>query len=91
VFERAPRVLFEVVDGQAVLLDAAGTRLITLNRTGSLVWDALEQPTEFSAVVDRVAGQVDADRDVLTEDVGRFLGELEEVGLVLHDHARRNT
>ncbi|MBA3956158.1 MAG: PqqD family protein [Acidimicrobiia bacterium] len=39
---RSPDVTYEIVDGRAMLIDAAGTEIITLNPVGSLVWSALD-------------------------------------------------
>jgi hypothetical protein len=41
---RSPNVTYETIDGRAVLVEVAGTELITLNPVGILVWNAPSGP-----------------------------------------------
>ncbi len=41
---RSPNVTYETIDGRAVLVDVAGTELITLNPVGTLVWNVPSGP-----------------------------------------------
>jgi hypothetical protein len=40
-YRRADGILHQVVDGRAMLISPAGDEVLTLNGTGSAVWDAL--------------------------------------------------
>ena len=40
-YRRADGVLSEILEGRAMLVAPDGTELITLNPTGTAVWDAL--------------------------------------------------
>ena len=83
-FRRAEEVLSEVVEGRAILLDAAGTELITLNPTGTLIWGALDGPTDLDTIVDRVLPSLDGvTREQLREDAEAFVRELRDIGLVV--------
>lgn len=83
-WERSPQVVYEVVDGQAVLVDPTGTELLTLNPVGTLVWEALDGRRDAAALaaalVDRFDGVSAA---VLTHDIAEFLAEVEAAGLVV--------
>ncbi|HEV3450587.1 MAG TPA: PqqD family protein [Acidimicrobiia bacterium] len=80
---RNPDVVSDLVEDRAVLVDPAGTELITLNAVGTLVWDALDGrrdlPDLCRVVLDRYpsmpAAQVEA-------DVRSFLDELSSLGLL---------
>jgi hypothetical protein len=76
-------VVYEVVDGQAVLVDPDGAELITLNRVGTLVWQELDGHRDTDELVAVLAGQFD---DATPEDIGRdvvaFLAELEAGALI---------
>ncbi len=81
---RADDVVFDMAGERAVLLDAAGTELITLNPVGSLVWNELDG--------DRGPGELAADlhprfdgvsEQELRDDIASFLDELAELGLVV--------
>jgi Coenzyme PQQ synthesis protein D (PqqD) len=83
-YRRADGVLSEVLDGRAMLVAADGTELITLNPTGTAVWDALADASEPSAIAARLhEAQSNVALDVLEADVRAFLTELEEAALVV--------
>ena len=82
---RAPDVVDDEVDGRAVLIDADGRELITLNPTGTLVWrsmDGARDIAELAAIVhDAIEGEVS--REQVEHDVQRFLELLSDEGLVV--------
>jgi hypothetical protein len=82
-WQRSPGVVYEVVDGQAVLVDPDGVELITLNAVGTLVWEELDRaagPAQLVAALhDRLEGVT---ADDLERDVAEFLVEMEAAGLV---------
>jgi len=77
-------VVKEVVDDRAFLLDDRGVEMIVLNPVGTMVWDALDESRDASAIA---AVLVDRFENVsieeLERDVGAFLEELREAGLVV--------
>ena len=82
--QRADDVVYEVTGGRAVLLDAAGTELITLNPVGTLVWQAIDGRRDahgLAAAIQPQLGDVDPAR--VTSDVVAFVGELRQAGLVV--------
>jgi hypothetical protein len=82
-WQRSPAVIYEVVDGRAVLVDPDGVELITLNAVATLVWEALdgtrEVPELATAIVDGLEGVTLPD---LEHDIGEFLNEVEAAGLI---------
>jgi hypothetical protein len=82
-WKRSSGVVYEVVDGQAVLVDAEGAELITLNPVGTLVWQELDGRRDAARLaadlVDRFEGVT---IDDFERDVTAFLGELEAASLV---------
>ncbi|MEX1007932.1 MAG: PqqD family protein [Acidimicrobiia bacterium] len=83
-YRRADGVLSEILDGRAMLVAPDGTELITLNPTGTAVWDALADATEPSEIAARLhKTRTDVALDVLESDVLAFLTELEEAELVV--------
>ena len=82
--QRADDVLFEVIDATAVLVDPDGRELFTLNPVGSLVWAALAEHGEPSALADHLLPQLTGvERDQLETDIAAFLDELRTAGLVV--------
>ena len=82
-WQRDPRVVYEVVDGQAVLVDPDGLELLTLNEVGTLVWEELDGhrgPAELAAaLVGRFQGVT---LPQFEQDIRQFLTEVEATGLV---------
>lgn len=83
MISQASSVVFEVVDGRAVLVDPSGSELITLNPVGSMIWNALAQPTDADAIADRLLPEFeDVTREELHGDIVAFIEELSELGLL---------
>lgn len=56
--------------------------LITLNETGSFLWDVLPDAAGPEELVDRLEEEFDADRPTLEADVAAFLAELTKWGIL---------
>lgn len=82
-YRRAAGVTFEVTDGRAVLLDAAGSTMTTLNPTGTLLWRALDRELDADALTAELAVEfADVETERLRADVHHFLEELVGDGLI---------
>lgn len=76
-------VVFEVVDGRAVLVDPSGSELITLNPVGSMIWNALAEPTDADSIAGKLLPEFeDVTHEQLHADVVAFIEELTELGLL---------
>ena len=85
-YRRAADVLSDVLDGRAMLVAPDGRELITLNGTGTAVWEALGEIHEPDAIAARLhAERPDVALAVLESDVRAFLNELENESLVVHE------
>jgi hypothetical protein len=85
-YRRADDVLSEVLDGRAMLVAPDGRELITLNGTGTAVWEALGELHEPDAIAERLHAQrPDVALAVLESDVRAFLNELENASLVVQE------
>jgi hypothetical protein len=83
-YRRAEGVLAEVLDDRAMLVAPDGTELITLNPTGTAVWESLADEGDPGALAARLHEQrPDVPLDRLEADVRVFLTELEVAGLVV--------
>ncbi len=75
------RVAWQVIDGQAVLMDLEHGRALGLNATGSFLWPLLEGRSE-----EQLAGELcqafPVEPERAREDVAAFLGLLRSRGFV---------
>lgn len=83
MISQSSSVVFEVVDGRAVLVDPSGSELITLNPVGSMIWNALAAPTDADAIANQLLPEFeDVTREQLHDDIVAFIEELTELGLL---------
>ncbi|MEM8904448.1 MAG: PqqD family protein [Actinomycetota bacterium] len=82
-YRRSAGVTFEVSDGRAVLLDADGDTLTTLNPTGTRIWQDLDGRRDVGELAARLgAVHPEVPVETLRTDVEAFLDELGSDGLV---------
>ncbi|MEO1062174.1 MAG: PqqD family protein [Actinomycetota bacterium] len=87
-YRRTAGVTFEVADGRAVLLDAEGAMLTTLNPSGTSIWEGLDGRRGVPELAERLAEEhPEVPLRTLEADVQVFLGELVDDGLVEHTGA----
>jgi hypothetical protein len=83
-YHRCVDVTWELADDRAVILDARGSTLTTLNPVGTLIWDYLDvarEPHEVAGhLVERFPG-VDPAR--AHQDAEAFIGRLLDDGLLV--------
>ena len=56
--------------------------MLTLNETGALMWQKLEQGAEKADLVDALLAEYDVTADVAQADVEEFLQKLENAGCI---------
>jgi hypothetical protein len=77
----APRVAWQVLDGEAVLIDLEGSKALGLNPAGSFLWARLQQRTE-SELADDLAGEYRLDSERARGDVAAFLALMRQRGFI---------
>ena len=83
-YHRSSTVTWELVDERAVILDADGSTLTTLNPVGTLIWRQLDTPRDPADLSVRLADRFPpVDRHPLESDTGEFLARLAREGLVV--------
>jgi hypothetical protein len=78
----APRLAWQLIDGEAVVIDLAKGRTIGLNATASLVWSLLEKSDE-DTIAGEVAGRFEIGLERARKDVREFLEAMRDQGLVV--------
>ena len=78
---RDPVVMYTEIEREAVLLDPRSRRMFDLNRTGTVVWESIDEGIE--AAILRVVTVFEIDEAAARADVESLLRQLVEAGLVL--------
>jgi hypothetical protein len=82
-YRRTAGVTFEVSAGRAVLLDADGATLTTLNPTGTKIWRSLDGSRDVVELATRLAEEhPEVGQPTLEADIEAFLAELDADGVV---------
>ena len=84
VFVRNPQVIFQSLgEGEeGVLLHLETADYYSLNPTGLLIWQLIEDGAGLEAIVDGISQAIDDAPPSLRKDVEQFLGELLNRGLI---------
>jgi hypothetical protein len=82
-FTLRQRVLHQVVDGEAVLLDMETGQYYGLNSVATSMWSVLVAGGDFSAVRQALLEEFDAPIHDLDEDIRAFIGEMTDLGLLV--------
>lgn len=75
-------VLFQEVSGETVLLDLASEQYFGLDSVGTRIWTLLSEGAAADAVVDRLLGEYEVERETLAADVDELMARLAEAGLI---------
>lgn len=76
-----PRLAWQTVDGETVIVDVEAGRMLGLDEVGSCLWPLLESCDE-PQLVEAVVERFDVDAATAARDIRSFLRQLEDRGLV---------
>ena len=74
-------VVWEVVDGEAVIVDVTTGDYFSLNPVATDVWTSLHRGADVPSIVQATATRYGVDRATVAADVEDLVGELEDIGL----------
>ena len=73
VIARSPTVLAAEVDGEIVMMSIDKGRYFGLDDIASDIWKRIDPPCPFGELIERLAADYDADRNIIARDVGALL------------------
>ena len=75
--------------GEAVILGLESGRYYSLNDSGSMVWDMIQEPRPVAELRDAILDEYDVESDACERDLLALLGQLADEGLItVNGHAR---
>ena len=83
LYRRQEGVLFQSIEGEAVLYDAHNERYFSLNEAGTLLWDLLQRPTSLEELRDALFEVYEVGLETVESDICELLGALEQAGLIV--------
>lgn len=79
---RIEDVLDTEIDDQTVMMDIEQGSYFGLNKTATRIWAMLSEPTVIGELCDRLADEFDVPREQCEQQVGDFLENLLDRGLL---------
>ena len=79
---RSDQVLFQNLDGEAVLLDLSSETYFGLNEVGTRIWQLIENAPPLAEVHHTLCAEFEADATRIEHDLLALMGELSKAGLV---------
>ena len=80
---RNPEICFAELDGEICLFEPNKAEYLNLNKTGSEIWNLLEEPTEVPQLIATLLSQYDVDTDTCRQQTEAFISEALEKRMVL--------
>ncbi len=81
MFRAEPRIAWQILAGEAILLDLDNGRVVGLNETGTFLWPRI-QDLEESELIERLVREFEVDHETARRDLARFVALLREHGFV---------
>lgn len=82
VLRRAEDKISTELDGETVILDLASEDYSGLNEVGTSIWNLLEKPISFSAILKALLEEYEISEAQLEGDISSFLQELVDKKLI---------
>ena len=78
VIARSSELVSSDIDGEVVMMSIENGKYYGLDKTGSRIWDLLENPFSVSALINQLLCEFEVDRATCERDVFAFLEKLDE-------------
>ncbi len=78
----SPQVVFQELEGEAVLLDLGAERFFELNPVGTRIWQLFAEQPDVASVREQLLEEFDVEADTLNSDLSNLIARLSEAGLV---------
>ncbi|OFX88400.1 MAG: hypothetical protein A2W99_07975 [Bacteroidetes bacterium GWF2_33_16] len=83
IIQRNPEILTSDLDGEKVMMSIQFGEYFGLGKTGSFIWDNIENPIKISDLVILITKKYTVDKDKCLTDILPFLNHLLEKELII--------
>lgn len=83
VFSPSPDALYQLLGGEAVLLNMQTEQYFGLDKVGTRVWEVLAEAGTPEMIVAKLVAEYDVDEAVLRRDIDALLAELVQAKLIV--------
>ena len=82
-----PESAGRVLDGEAVVVTPADSRMHTLNEVGTFLWDRADGARSVAELAEAVEARFEVDAQTARSDTAQFVADLEALGILVLDEA----
>jgi hypothetical protein len=82
IFAKSPKTAWRIIEGEAVILSMESKVLRGLNPVGSRIWELIDGRRGLEEITATIVQEFDVTPAAAAQDVGAFLQELLDRGLV---------
>ncbi|MEA2107108.1 MAG: lasso peptide biosynthesis PqqD family chaperone [Bacteroidota bacterium] len=83
IIQRNPDILASDIDGEKVMMSIQQGEYYGLGKTGSFIWDHIEQPISIKDLADLITEKYEVGREQCLQDILPFLNDLAEKKLIV--------
>jgi hypothetical protein len=83
VFSKSPDALYQLLAGEAVLLNVKSEQYFGLDEIGTRVWEVLVDDGKVETIVATLLAEYDVEEAVLRQDVDLLLADLVQAKLII--------
>lgn len=78
----SPKTAYRVIDGEAIILTPLDGRILTLNDTGSRIWELIANKSTVRDVANTICSEFETSVEQSLDDTLSFLGKLAERSMI---------
>jgi hypothetical protein len=82
IIHRDPGILHSTIDDEIVLFSGDTNSYFNLNRTGSIIWELIENPISVQELINQLATRFQIAPSEITNDVMEYIIPLEKKGII---------
>ncbi len=82
IIHRNPKIIHSTIDDEIVLFSGDTNSYFNLNRTGSIIWELIENPISVQGLINQIAARFKIDPSEITSDVMEYIIPLENKGII---------
>ncbi len=80
-----PEIIFNIIDGEVVIMSIAKNNFYGIDEIGSHIWELLKKPKSVEEIITIMEQNYEVDRTTCQKDVIEFLEEILAQGLIICD------
>lgn len=79
---RGEEYVFNEVDGELVMMSIETGDYVSMNETGKIIWELLEQDKTVNELIALLVQQFDVDQEIVKNDVVPFIEQMKTKGIL---------